>query len=117
MKKLIILLLLFFTSYCAYLRPTNYNETLLNNCLDENNLKLGDGLKELLELYNQNRHFLFGKKCEAMNLDESSQELIKKCFKSYGIYNDIAECTQNCYDKCDYYHKEDRYCYQRCPLC
>ena len=117
MKKLIILLLLFFTSYCAFLRQTNYNETLLNKCLNENNLKLGDGLKKLLELYNQNRHFFFGKQCEAMNLDESSQELIQKCFKSYGIYNRIGECTRNCRDKCDYFNKGDKNCYRRCPLC
>ena len=117
MQKLIILLLLFFTSYCVFLRKTNYDEALLDNCLNENNLKLGDSLKTLLALYNEGRHFLFGKECEAMNLDESSQELIKKCFASYGIYNQFGDCTRNCYDKCDYYHKEDKYCYHRCPIC
>ena len=117
MQKFIILLLLFFTSYCVFLRKTNYDEALLDNCLNENNLKLGDSLKTLLALYNEGRHFLFGKECEAMNLDESSQELIKKCFASYGIYNQFGDCTRNCYDKCDYYHKEDKYCYHRCPIC
>ena len=117
MKKLIIILVLFFTSYCVFLRKTNYDEALLDNCLNENNLKLGDSLKTLLALYNEGRHFLFGKECEAMNLDESSQELIKKCFASYGIYNQFGDCTRNCYDKCDYYHKEDKYCYHRCPIC
>ncbi len=117
MQKLIILLLLFFTSYCVFLRKTNYDEALLDNCLNENNLKLGDSLKTLLALYNEGRHFLFGKECEAINLDESSQELIKKCFASYGIYNQFGDCTRNCHDKCDYYHKEDKYCYHRCPIC
>ena len=117
MQKFIILLLLFFSSNCVYLRKTNYNEILLNNCLNENKLTLNDGLKELLKLYNQNRHFLFDKKCNTMNLIESSKESMKKCFSLFGIYNEFVDCTLDCHDKCDFYNRDVKNCYRRCPIC
>ena len=98
------------------MRPTNYDATLLNICIGQKNLKMNEDLKELLELYNRNRHFLFGKKCEALNLDASTQELLKSCFGKYGIYIEMAGCP-DCYDKCDYYQKDDPYCKRRCPIC
>ena len=116
MKSLILLLLLFASSYCTYIRPTNYNATLLNKCLGNNNFKLDTGIKELLVLFNQNRFFLFGKKCETMNLGESKMELLKDCFSKYGIYEKFASCP-DCYDKCDYYQPNDMSCKKRCPLC
>ena len=48
MQKLIILLLLFVASNCVYMRKTNYNETLLNECLGEEKLTLDNGLKVII---------------------------------------------------------------------
>lgn len=115
MQKLILLLLLFASSYCVYIRPTNYNATLLNECLG-NNFKFTAEIKELLILFNQNRFFLFGKKCEELNIEESVQNLLKDCFSKYGIYEAMAGCP-DCYDKCDYYEPDNRLCKKNCPIC
>ena len=117
MQKLIILLLLFVASNCVYLRKTNYNETLLNECLGNEKLTLDNGLKELLQLYNQNRFFLLERKFDTMNLIESSKKLIEDCFSKYGIYNQFGDCTRNCHDKCDFYNRDDKDCYKNCPIC
>ena len=115
MQKLFLLLLLFVSSFCVYIRPTNYNLTLLNECLG-NTFKFDTEMKELLLLFNQNRHFLFGLKCEEMNLDESTINLLKDCFSKYGIYEEKAGCP-DCYDKCNYYEPNNILCKKRCPIC
>ena len=117
MQKLIILLLLFFATNCVFLRDTNYDEKLLNECLSENKLSLGDDLKDLLDLYNHGRTFLLEIKLNALHLVGTSQDLIKKCFSTYGIYNQFGDCTLNCHDKCDFYNRGDKDCYRRCPIC
>lgn len=117
MSKLFLIFLLFISSNCVYLRPTNYDENKLNECLSEMNYQMNEGLKELLALFNKNRHFLFGKKSETMNLDKSVQDSLKQCFSKYGIYERMVGCTLDCHDKCDYYHKNDNLCKRRCPIC
>ena len=115
MQKLILLLLLFASSYCVYIRPTNYNATLLSECLG-NYFKFDANYKELLLLFNQNRHFLFGLKCEALKINESRINLLKDCFSKYGIYLEKVGCP-DCYDKCEYYQPNSKVCKARCPIC
>jgi hypothetical protein len=117
MSKLIFLLSLFAITNCVFIRPTNYNETKLNECLAKKQLTINDNLKELLQLYNQNRFFLFEKKCEKMNLDKTVQKSLTECFKHFGIYNKYGDCTRNCHDKCDYYQKGNKLYKRRCPMC
>ena len=115
MQKLILLLLLFASSYCVYIRPTNYDEALLNKCLGST-FKFDENFQELLDLYNHNRFFLFGLKCKQMNLDESTVDLLKDCFSKYGLYVAKVGCP-DCYDKCDYYEPNNSLCKSRCPIC
>ena len=117
MTKLIFLLTIFALTNCVFIRPTNYDETKLNKCLAEKQITMNENLKELLTLYNQNRFFLFEKKCEKMNLNKTIQNSLTSCFKQYGIYNKYGDCTRNCHDKCDYLNKADRWCKRRCPVC
>ena len=75
-----------------------------------------ENMEELLDLYNHNRFFLFGLKCEEMNLDESTINLLKDCFSKFGIYEPKAGCP-DCYDKCEYYEPNNILCKRNCPIC
>ena len=114
MQKLFLLLLLFVSYYCVYIRPTNYDKVLLNECLGY--IRFDENMEELLDLYNHNRFFLFGLKCEEMNLDESTINLLKDCFSKFGIYEPKAGCP-DCYDKCEYYEPNNILCKRNCPIC
>ena len=101
MSKYFILLSLITLISCVIneKRPT-FNEKKMIDCLQEDKIPYNDKVKELRELYDAERMYLFYKEFFATGMEEYMKYQMMYCFGQYGLKLRRVSSYLNCMDKC-----------------
>ena len=101
MSKYFILLSLLSLISCIIntKRPT-FNEKKLIDCLKEDKIEYNDKVKELRDLYDAERMYLFYKIFYSSGMEEYMKYQMMYCFGEYGLKIKKVSDYLNCMDKC-----------------
>ena len=101
MSKIYILLIFLFSMCSSIKRVPNYNEKKLKSCLKKDDIIFDKHTKELRELYDDQRLYLFYRKVEEYKYEDYQKYQMMYCFGEYGLKNREFNSYLNCMDKCN----------------
>ena len=82
-------------------RVPNYNEKKLKSCLKKDDIIFDKHTKELRELYDDQRLYLFYRKVEEYKYEDYQKYQMMYCFGEYGLKKKEFNSYLNCMDKCN----------------
>ena len=101
MPKIYFSFLTLLFSLCdATTRVPNYNEDQLIPCLKKDDIEYNEHTKELRELYDEQRMYLFYRKVAEYKYEDYQKYQMMYCFGEYGLKNKEYSTYLNCMDKC-----------------
>ena len=100
MSKIYILLIFLFSMCSSTKRVPNYNEKELIPCLKKDDIEYNEHTKELRELYDEQRMYLFYRKVAEYKYEDYQKYQMMYCFGEYGLKNKEFSSYLNCIDKC-----------------
>ena len=101
MSKIYILLIFLFSMCSSIKRVSNYNEKKLKSCLKKDDIIFDKHTKELRELYDDQRLYLFYRKVEEYKYEDYQKYQMMYCFGEYGLKKKEFNSYLNCMDKCN----------------
>ena len=101
MSKIYILLIFLFSMCSSIKRVPNYNEKKLKSCLKKDDIIFDKHTKELRELYDDQRLYLFYRKVEEYKYEDYQKYQMMYCFGEYGLKKKEFNSYLNCMDKCN----------------
>ena len=101
MSKIYILLIFLFSTCLSIKRVPNYNEKKLKSCLKKDDIIFDKHTKELRELYDDQRLYLFYRKVEEYKYEDYQKYQMMYCFGEYGLKKKEFNSYLNCMDKCN----------------
>ena len=101
MSKISILLIFLFSMCSSIKRVPNYNEKKLKSCLKKDDIIFDKHTKELRELYDDQRLYLFYRKVEEYKYEDYQKYQMMYCFGEYGLKKKEFNSYLNCMDKCN----------------
>ena len=101
MSKIYLLLIFLFSLCSSTKRIQNYNEKELIPCLKKDDIKYNKYTKELRELYDEQRMYLFYKKVSEYKYEDYQKYQMMYCFGEYGLKKKVYSNYLNCMDKCN----------------